>query len=76
MMAAGYAYALAVALELAEQLSPRLAARIASRADCVLQNGGESEYCADVWPAEHDSIRTGEDRPAAASPSPAPAQGE
>ena len=63
MMAAGYAYALAVALELAEQLDPVFAMRIASRADCVLTNGGEPEYCADVWPPEDDHIRTGDSRP-------------
>lgn len=76
MMAAGYAYALAVALELAEQLNPEFAARIASRADCALTNGGEEEYCADVWPPEDDAIRTGADCPAIANPSPAPTQGE
>lgn len=55
MMSAGYSYALAAVLERAEKLDPEVARKLASLADCILQNGGEEEICADVWPARKDA---------------------
>jgi len=55
MMSAAYSYTLAAILERAEQLDGEVARRLAALADMILQNGGEEEICADVWPvAEAD----------------------
>lgn len=51
MMSATYSYALAAVLERAENLDPEVAQKLAALADCILENGGEAEICADVWPA-------------------------
>jgi hypothetical protein len=51
MMAGAYSYALAAVLERAEKLDPEVAQKLAALADCILENGGEAEICADVWPA-------------------------
>jgi hypothetical protein len=51
MMSAGYSYALAAVLERAEKLDPEVARKLAALADGILQNGGEEEICADVWPS-------------------------
>jgi hypothetical protein len=52
MMAAGYSYTLAAVLERAERLDPEVARKLAALADSLLENGGEPEICADVWPKD------------------------
>jgi len=52
MMSAAYSYALAAVLERAEKMDPDVAQKLAALADCILENGGETEICADVWPAQ------------------------
>jgi len=54
MMAAAYSYTLAAVLERAEKLDPEVARKLAAWADSILENGGEEEICADVWPGEED----------------------
>lgn len=61
MMAAGYSYVLAAVLERAEKLDPEVARKLAALADSVLENGGEPEICADVWPSAETAVADTDD---------------